>query len=201
MKSTTSGAPPEAVGRGRVPPAGTPTAGWLHRCSGHGRAGLVPPRAVFAWPAKNLRNRVVPCACPAARPVPVSRSSGRAIRSRESESLSCRAPVRLPRQRHTGRQKGRACEESRSSDDDSEQGASGAQHGLLTDMAAEAGASLSTVSKVAHRRRDVGAAPRAHVTDRPAVFAAGERGTGSSVSLRADGTALADSRPGPASCG
>lgn len=40
-----------------------------------------------------------------------------------------------------------------------------AQHGLLTGIAAEAGVSLSTVSKVVHRRRDVGAATRARVED------------------------------------
>ncbi|MFE5368936.1 LacI family DNA-binding transcriptional regulator [Streptomyces mirabilis] len=39
------------------------------------------------------------------------------------------------------------------------------QYGLLTDIAAEAGVSLSTVSKVVHRRRDVGAATRARVEE------------------------------------
>ncbi|WNM32885.1 LacI family DNA-binding transcriptional regulator [Streptomyces sp. Li-HN-5-11] len=38
-----------------------------------------------------------------------------------------------------------------------------AQYGLLTNIAAEAGVSLSTVSKVVHRRPDVGAATRARV--------------------------------------
>lgn len=40
-----------------------------------------------------------------------------------------------------------------------------AQHGLLTGIAAEAGVSLSTVSKVVHRRRDVGTATRARVEE------------------------------------
>jgi DNA-binding LacI/PurR family transcriptional regulator len=40
-----------------------------------------------------------------------------------------------------------------------------AQYGLLTSIAAEAGVSLSTVSKVVHRRRDVGAATRARVEE------------------------------------
>ncbi|WP_406472249.1 LacI family DNA-binding transcriptional regulator [Streptomyces sp. NBC_01615] len=40
-----------------------------------------------------------------------------------------------------------------------------AQRGLLTDIAAEAGVSLSTVSKVVHQRRDVGAATRARVEE------------------------------------
>ncbi|MCX4760261.1 LacI family DNA-binding transcriptional regulator [Streptomyces sp. NBC_01275] len=40
-----------------------------------------------------------------------------------------------------------------------------AQYGLLTDIAAQAGVSLSTVSKVVHRRRDVGAATRARVEE------------------------------------
>ncbi|MBZ3901502.1 LacI family DNA-binding transcriptional regulator [Streptomyces griseiscabiei] len=40
-----------------------------------------------------------------------------------------------------------------------------AQYGLLTNIAAEAGVSLSTVSKVVHRRRDVGAATRARVEE------------------------------------
>ncbi|GKQ40780.1 LacI family DNA-binding transcriptional regulator [Streptomyces sp. A012304] len=40
-----------------------------------------------------------------------------------------------------------------------------AQYGLLTDIAQEAGVSLSTVSKVVHRRRDVGAATRARVEE------------------------------------
>lgn len=39
------------------------------------------------------------------------------------------------------------------------------QYGLLTTIAAEAGVSLSTVSKVVHRRRDVGAATRARVEE------------------------------------
>jgi LacI family transcriptional regulator/LacI family xylobiose transport system transcriptional regulator len=39
------------------------------------------------------------------------------------------------------------------------------QYGLLTGIAAEAGVSLSTVSKVVHRRRDVGAATRARVEE------------------------------------
>ncbi|WP_328543809.1 LacI family DNA-binding transcriptional regulator [Streptomyces europaeiscabiei] len=40
-----------------------------------------------------------------------------------------------------------------------------AQYGLLTNIAAEAGVSLSTVSKVVHRRRDVGAVTRARVEE------------------------------------
>jgi len=40
-----------------------------------------------------------------------------------------------------------------------------AQYGLLTSIATEAGVSLSTVSKVVHRRRDVGAATRARVEE------------------------------------
>jgi DNA-binding LacI/PurR family transcriptional regulator len=40
-----------------------------------------------------------------------------------------------------------------------------AQYGLLTDIAQEAGVSLSTVSKVVHRRRDVGAATRTRVEE------------------------------------
>ncbi|MDX2934473.1 LacI family DNA-binding transcriptional regulator [Streptomyces ipomoeae] len=40
-----------------------------------------------------------------------------------------------------------------------------AQYGLLTSIAGEAGVSLSTVSKVVHRRRDVGAATRARVEE------------------------------------
>lgn len=40
-----------------------------------------------------------------------------------------------------------------------------AQYGLLTAIAQEAGVSLSTVSKVVHRRRDVGAVTRARVED------------------------------------
>ncbi|MGW0838795.1 LacI family DNA-binding transcriptional regulator [Streptomyces sp. NPDC002787] len=40
-----------------------------------------------------------------------------------------------------------------------------AQYGLLTDIAQEAGVSLSTVSKVVHRRRDVGAVTRARVEE------------------------------------
>lgn len=40
-----------------------------------------------------------------------------------------------------------------------------AQYGLLTSIASEAGVSLSTVSKVVHRRRDVGAATRARVEE------------------------------------
>ncbi|GAA4633823.1 hypothetical protein GCM10023196_072960 [Actinoallomurus vinaceus] len=40
-----------------------------------------------------------------------------------------------------------------------------AQYGLLTSIAVEAGVSLSTVSKVVHRRRDVGAATRARVEE------------------------------------
>jgi DNA-binding LacI/PurR family transcriptional regulator len=40
-----------------------------------------------------------------------------------------------------------------------------AQHGLLTSIAAEAGVSLSTVSKVVHRRRDVGTATRDRVEE------------------------------------
>lgn len=40
-----------------------------------------------------------------------------------------------------------------------------AQYGLLTSIAAEAGVSLSTVSKVVHRRPDVGAATRARVEE------------------------------------
>lgn len=40
-----------------------------------------------------------------------------------------------------------------------------AQYGLLTGIASEAGVSLSTVSKVVHRRADVGAATRARVED------------------------------------
>ena len=39
------------------------------------------------------------------------------------------------------------------------------QYGLLTSIATEAGVSLSTVSKVVHRRRDVGAATRARVEE------------------------------------
>ncbi|MFJ2900936.1 LacI family DNA-binding transcriptional regulator [Streptomyces sp. NPDC091279] len=40
-----------------------------------------------------------------------------------------------------------------------------AQYGLLTNIAEEAGVSLSTVSKVVHRRRDVGAATRSRVEE------------------------------------
>lgn len=40
-----------------------------------------------------------------------------------------------------------------------------AQYGLLSNIAGEAGVSLSTVSKVVHRRRDVGAATRARVEE------------------------------------
>ncbi|MFE2425908.1 substrate-binding domain-containing protein [Streptomyces sp. NPDC059373] len=40
-----------------------------------------------------------------------------------------------------------------------------ARYGLLTSIASEAGVSLSTVSKVVHRRRDVGAATRAWVEE------------------------------------
>ena len=40
-----------------------------------------------------------------------------------------------------------------------------AQYGLLTSVAGAAGVSLSTVSKVVHRRRDVGAATRARVEE------------------------------------
>ncbi|MFJ8545315.1 LacI family DNA-binding transcriptional regulator [Streptomyces sp. NPDC093586] len=40
-----------------------------------------------------------------------------------------------------------------------------AQYGLLTNIAQEAGVSLSTVSKVVHRRRDVGAATRTRVEE------------------------------------
>ncbi|NEA99078.1 LacI family DNA-binding transcriptional regulator [Streptomyces sp. SID13726] len=40
-----------------------------------------------------------------------------------------------------------------------------AQYGLLTNIAQEAGVSLSTVSKVVHRRRDVGAGTRARVEE------------------------------------
>jgi hypothetical protein len=40
-----------------------------------------------------------------------------------------------------------------------------AQYGLLTSIATEAGVSLSTVSKVVHRRRDVGAATRDRVEE------------------------------------
>ncbi|MGQ4389292.1 LacI family DNA-binding transcriptional regulator [Streptomyces sp. SAS_270] len=40
-----------------------------------------------------------------------------------------------------------------------------AQYGLLTSIAGEAGVSLSTVSKVVHRRHDVGAATRARVEE------------------------------------
>lgn len=40
-----------------------------------------------------------------------------------------------------------------------------AQYGLLTSIAAEAGVSLSTVSKVVHRRPDVGAATRSRVEE------------------------------------
>lgn len=40
-----------------------------------------------------------------------------------------------------------------------------AQYGLLSSIAGEAGVSLSTVSKVVHRRRDVGAATRARVEE------------------------------------
>ncbi|MCO6008073.1 LacI family DNA-binding transcriptional regulator [Actinoallomurus purpureus] len=40
-----------------------------------------------------------------------------------------------------------------------------AQYGLLTSVASEAGVSLSTVSKVVHRRRDVGAETRARVEE------------------------------------
>ncbi|WP_319594473.1 LacI family DNA-binding transcriptional regulator [Streptomyces sp. ID05-04B] len=45
------------------------------------------------------------------------------------------------------------------------------RYGLLTSIAAEAGVSVSTVSKVVHRRRDVGAATRA----RAAELSAGRR--------------------------
>ncbi|WP_405866746.1 LacI family DNA-binding transcriptional regulator [Streptomyces sp. NBC_01515] len=40
-----------------------------------------------------------------------------------------------------------------------------AQYGLLTSIATEAGVSLSTVSKVVHRRRDVGARTRERVEE------------------------------------
>ncbi|MEU2286235.1 LacI family DNA-binding transcriptional regulator [Streptomyces sp. NPDC013178] len=40
-----------------------------------------------------------------------------------------------------------------------------AQYGLLSSIAGEAGVSLSTVSKVVHRRRDVGAATRARIEE------------------------------------
>ncbi|MDN0199100.1 LacI family DNA-binding transcriptional regulator [Streptomyces sp. S.PNR 29] len=53
-----------------------------------------------------------------------------------------------------------------------------AQYGLLTSIASEAGVSLSTVSKVVHRRRDVGAATRARVEDL-LEWASGRRGSSS----------------------
>ncbi|WP_460070431.1 LacI family DNA-binding transcriptional regulator [Streptomyces sp. YKOK-I1] len=47
----------------------------------------------------------------------------------------------------------------------SDKGRLDAQYGLLTNIAQEAGVSLSTVSKVVHRRRDVGAATRTRVEE------------------------------------